>query len=261
MGREERVVQVLGIPTEGKENFLKGVALAPAYIRWAFQSIEDVSPYQETGTLPRMVDRGDLPFVLEEADGRNRYDRLRELWPEGVAPPFLLLGGDHLITLVGVERARQTFPDLAVVHLDAHLDARPVYLGDAYTHATVMHHVAREVEGRVISVGVRSRAVEERVGWAVLEVEEARRRLESLKGPVYLSVDLDVFRDFPCVGNYEPGGLTFEDFLALLVRIPHLVAADVVEYNPLHGPPSCAAYAAVVFREILVRLGASFPDG
>lgn len=247
-------VRVLGIPTEGKENFLKGVSLAPAYIRWAFQSIEDYSWHQQR-EVPSFEDLGDLPFIIEETDGRNRYDRIRGLWPEeDLRPPYLLLGGDHLVTLVGVEKAHRHDPDLVVVHLDAHGDARTAYLGDVYTHATVMRHVSHEVKGRVVSIGIRSRALEEHVDWEILSVPQALDRLEKLRAPVYLSVDVDAFKDFPCVSNYEPGGLTFEDFLLILDKIQHLIAADLVEFNPLAGSPACASYAAVLFREMLIRL-------
>ncbi len=247
------MIQVLGLPTEGKENFLKGVALAPAFIRWAFAGIEDASVHQEGRVLDPFEDLGDLPFMLEELDGRNRLDRMREELPKDLRPPFLLLGGDHLVSLVGVERALHRFPDLWVVHLDAHLDARRQYLGDAFSHATVMHQISRMVNNRILSVGVRSRAPEEIPSWEVLPTPDPDR-LASIRAPVYLTVDMDVFTDFPCVTNYEPGGLSFRDFLAILRTIPRPVAADLVEYNPLTGPPSCAAYAAVVFREMLLAL-------
>lgn len=248
-------VRVLGIPTEGKENFLKGVALAPAFIRWGFVGIEDASPYQDGKVLQPFEDLGDLPLVLEESDGRNRLDRLLELWPDDLTPPFLLLGGDHLITLAGVEHTLRTHPNLHIVHLDAHLDARRQYLGDAFTHATVMHHVARRVENRVLSIGIRSRAPDEEPAWEVRFAGETDLTGIMLpEGPVYLTVDMDVFGDFPCVSNFEPGGLSFREFVNLLKRIPHLVAADLVEYNPLAGPPACASFAAVVFRELLLAL-------
>ncbi len=247
------MIRVLGLPTEGKENFLKGVALAPAFVRWAFAGIEDASPYQGGRVLEEFEDLGDLPFILEETDGRNRLDRIREALPENLRPPFLLLGGDHLVSLVGVEIALRRFPDLWVVHMDAHLDARRQYMGDAFSHATVMYQISRMVNNRILSVGVRSRAPEETPSWEILSEPEPDR-LASLQAPVYLTVDMDVFSDFPCVSNYEPGGLSFRDFLSLLKGIRRPVAADIVEYNPLAGPPSCGAFAAVVFREVLLAL-------
>jgi len=247
------MIQVLGLPTEGKENFLKGVALAPAFIRWAFAGIEDASFHQGGAVLEGFEDLGDLPFIVEEPDGWNRLERIRENLPENLRPPFLLLGGDHLVSLVGVEIALRQYPNLWVVHLDAHLDARRQYLGDAYSHATVMHRISRMVDNRILSVGVRSRAPEESPTWEVLSHPDPGR-LASLQEPVYLTVDMDVFAEFPCVSNFEPGGLSFGDFLELLRAIPRPVAGDIVEYNPLAGPPACASFAAVVFREILLAL-------
>lgn len=247
-------VRVLGLPTEGKENFLKGTSLAPAFIRWAFVGVEDASLHRDRVLQP-FEDLGDLPFILEETDGRNRLDRMLSHLPEKLAPPFLLLGGDHLVSLAGVERARAMYPDLHVLHLDAHLDARPHYLGDAFSHASVMFQIARLVNHRITSIGIRSRAPEESPSWTVVPAgEDPLPHLQNIQGPVYLTVDMDVFADFPCVSNFEPGGISFQEFLSILEHLPRVVAADLVEYNPLAGPPACAAFAAVVFREILLTL-------
>ena len=51
--------------------------------------------------------------------------------------PFLL-GGEHLVTLGAVRAAVRKYPDLAVIHFDAHADLRQDYLGAELSHACVL---------------------------------------------------------------------------------------------------------------------------
>ena len=41
----------------------------------------------------------------------------------------LLLGGEHLVTLGAVRAAAAKYPDLHIIHFDAHADLRDDYLG------------------------------------------------------------------------------------------------------------------------------------
>jgi len=55
------------------------------------------------------------------------------------------LGGEHLITFPIVKAMLDFYPDLAVLHFDAHADLRNDYLGETYSHATVMRRVCELV--------------------------------------------------------------------------------------------------------------------
>ena len=54
----------------------------------------------------------------------------------------ILLGGDHLISLPAVEEVLKTYPRLHIVHIDAHTDLREEYLGEVFSHSTVMRKTA-----------------------------------------------------------------------------------------------------------------------
>jgi agmatinase len=174
------------------------------------------------------------------------------------------MGGEHLVTLPAVEAAAQAYPDIVVLHLDAHLDLRDDYEGLKLSHATVMRRVMEKVSpGRLLQFGIRSGTREE---WALSEEKGTLLEdLSSLPGivgdkPVYLTLDLDVLDPsiMPETGAPEPGGLSFSDLhkVMLACRDIRVVAGDVVEYCPLPGwgGPS-GAVAAKVVRE-LVFLGA-----
>ncbi len=252
-------LRVLGVPSEGKENFLKGCALGPAWIRWGFQSVEDWSVYQEAA-VPPYTDLGDLPMDVEAEHGEARVHRIREALSTQQVGPLLVLGGDHLVTYPAVMRALKRHPELTVVHLDAHLDARDRYLGEPWSHATVMRRLREHLEAeRLISVGIRSRAPEEQVDWRVLSIGEARQTLRRLSAPVYLTLDVDVLDPaaFHAVSNAEPGGVAVETVIGWIASLRgKLVGADLVEVNPVAagGSVAFAAVAGVLFRELLIAL-------
>lgn len=81
--------------------------------------------------------------------------------------------------------------------------------------------------------------------------------LASLRGLVYLSLDLDVLEPMlaPGLSHPEPGGLATREVLELLGAIPSpVVGADVVEYNPANDLRDLTARVAAKFVKELVGL-------
>lgn len=69
----------------------------------------------------------------------------------------LLLGGEHLVTLGAVRAAVQKYPDLEIVHFDAHADLRDDYLGAKLSHACVLRRCHELVgDGRIHQFCIRS---------------------------------------------------------------------------------------------------------
>jgi agmatinase len=247
---------LLGIPYEGKENFLKGTREAPFKIRWSMESIEDYSPYQKR-SIPLYTDFGDLNIpqgspreVLEEVE-----KRLEKILDGRMRPLFI--GGDHTITWATFGALHHLYKDLVLLHLDAHLDRRDQYKGERLNHATVMRRIEERFgRDRILSFGIRSVAEEE---LGVSYARELGPLPEELKGkPLYLSLDLDVLdpSQFPAVGNPEPGGVTFKELLDWLFQLKgRLVGAELVEINP-SATSSIYPFvtAAVLVRELLILL-------
>ena len=50
----------------------------------------------------------------------------------------VLLGGEHLVTLAAVRAVFNKYPDLHIIHFDAHADLRDDYLGARLSHACVL---------------------------------------------------------------------------------------------------------------------------
>jgi len=160
------------------------------------------------------------------------------------------LGGEHSISIGAIAAIHAQYPDITVVHLDAHADMRDSYQGTRYGHASVARRVSEKCP--LIEVGIRSMSYEEdcfirEQGVFVLSPDEMkadseciRKVFTSLSKNVYVSIDLDVFDPavMPATGTPEPGGLTWDDVrkvtkeIALTARIRGF---DVVELCPLPG--------------------------
>lgn len=257
-------IQLIGFCFEGTENAVAGAATGPSMMRWGMLSTEEHSLAQDSG-LPEYDDLGDryFPGLLGEAAcDAMQYALASELRPE----PYLLLGGDHFVTLPSIRYlVEQRGITPWVVHFDAHLDQRDTYLGGTHTHATVLRRVEEVVgPGRVRSFGIRARAAEEPWDagrfhpWRVAKPLRTFIEQEAGDAPIYLTFDLDVFDPglLPAVSNPEPGGIGFAEALdALALLRGRLVAADLVELVPTKQTPSTSAQiAGVVLRELLIAL-------
>lgn len=164
----------------------------------------------------------------------------------------LVLGGEHTLTPGAIRPFAARYPDLAVLHLDAHTDLRDNYQGNPLSHACAMRRVLDQGVD-VTSVGIRAISAEEapfleanrervRVFWAR---ERAHWSLEEivapLRGqPVYISLDIDVLDAgyMPATGTPEPGGLSFDEVCAVMraaAGVGRIVGGDLVELAPIPG--------------------------
>ncbi|MCA1807904.1 MAG: agmatinase [Kiritimatiellia bacterium] len=242
---------VLPAPYEATVSFGRGTALAPDAILNASRQLElfDEELCRPVNfavqTLPPVDCRGPatavMPRLQQTAAGVLDADRF-----------LLTLGGEHSISAPLIIAAARRYPDLTVLHLDAHLDLRDRYEGDPGSHACVMRRVL-EMGLPVVHVGIRSLCDEEHrlvcarrlpVFWGRDLTAPASgwvaQVLALLSARVYLSLDADVLDPslMPATGTPEPGGLGWYDVLTLLREVftrRQVVAADLVEAVPVAG--------------------------
>jgi agmatinase len=257
---------ILGCPYDGSASFRPGARFGPSSIRRASWGIETFSPYQDRDLGQVSVhDMGDLELPLGEKrlslqTIRKAIDQIlfRKKFP-------ILLGGDHLITLPIVEAMFEIHPDLQLLHLDAHTDLREDYLGETLSHSTVMRKIIdRMGEGRLFQIGIRSGTQEEfRLARKMKSIVSSKR--EAVKSvvtrlkrkPVYITFDLDIIDPnlMPGVGTPEPGGLTFQELIAILkeLRPLRIVGFDMVELTPDYDPTGVSSItASVLLREMIL---------
>ena len=176
----------------------------------------------------------------------------------------LILGGDHSITYPVLRAFRGRAEPVSVLHLDAHPDLYDELDGDRFSHACPFARIMDEkLAGRLMQAGIRTlnghqRSQAAKFGVEILGAELWRDVLPlvaRLRGPLYLSIDLDVLEPMlaPGVSHPEPGGLTVRDVLEVLaaIRVP-LVGADIVEYNPTKDVRDFTARVAAKFVKELV---------
>ncbi|MBN1825167.1 MAG: agmatinase [Candidatus Eisenbacteria bacterium] len=209
------------------------------------------------------------------AEGLTDYlERARER-VAGFGGRFVLsLGGEHTVTygaaLGAAAGARVGPSDLTIVQIDAHADLINELDGRTWSHGTVMRRL-REKGCRILQIGVRSLAREEydiadsddgvKTFYAYeLEGrwEEALAGVRALRGPVYLTFDVDGFDPsvIPSTGTPQPDGLTWRQGMAIfraLAGAPEArwIGADVVEFIPSPHPPGCDILAAKLAMKIL----------
>lgn len=263
---------VLPVPYRGTSEHGGLTHLGPGAIITASQLLELYDPeldreVSEEGicTLPPLeLSLGRPQAVMAQVQAAGRA-----LFRAGKVP--VMLGGEHSLTLGMAQAARERYPDLSMLTLDAHADLRDRYLGTKYSYACVMRRVLELCP--LVQVGVRSLSLEERdfvrqSGHSFYSVPEsypprwAQSIVAGLSPHVYVSLDLDVFDPsfMPAVGTPEPGGLPWERALALLravARERRVVGFDVMELSPNLGPPACAFAAAKLAYKLMGYIAAS----
>jgi len=259
---------LLGLPWDEHSSFLRGAAQAPRAIRAALAA-ESSNTWNEdvADVAPLLGDQGDL--VLNGADDPAGVisAKVAALVSRGLAP--ILLGGDHAVTWPVLRGLRPAFPQLTILHLDAHPDLYDSFEGDRQSHACPFARILEErLCDRLVQVGIRTLNDHQRAQAARFGVEvnpmraglvAALEAVRGLSGPVYLSLDLDVLDPAfaPGISHPEPGGLTTRELLSLLQALPagRLVGADVVELNPGNDLRDLTArVAAKCVKEIVGRM-------
>lgn len=265
----EAATVLFGAPFDGTTSYRPGARFAPQAMRSESFGIETYSPYRKADLEEAFVcDIGDIDIPIG-----NTFESLYligqlsgEILKDGKKP--LMMGGEHLVSVPAVKAAWEKYPDLAVLHFDAHTDLREEYLGEKMSHSAAMRRVHDFMgDGAIWQFGIRSGMAEEyawaREGHTYLNeftldaVPKAVKAVGSR--PVYLTVDLDVLDPsvFPGTGTPEAGGVSFNELMKALAALKGLdiVAADVVELSPHYDPSGISTAAACkVVREIALLL-------
>ncbi|MFC2175059.1 arginase family protein [archaeon] len=234
----EAEVVLLGVPFDGTCTGLPGTRLAPARIR------EDFDLFV-SGNEPGLGDLGDVKLFdagdvdVVHGSPEDTFDSIAEAVRgirDETKAPIITLGGDHSITLPVVS-ALAEYEKFGYLCYDAHLDLLDDFNGYPNSHTCVNRRVM-EVIGNVEIRGARAGSKEE---WAFA------KKLKPVKGKCYLSVDVDVLTGVP-TGTPVPSGMKFRDLWQEISK-KKVIAADIVEYNPMVG--HCVVPAELLKRLIL----------
>lgn len=264
---ESRIV-IFGAPFDSTTSYRPGTRFASKTMRAESYGLETYSPYQDLDLEDTAVfDGGDLELCFGDTNMalNDIASFTREILANGKLP--LMIGGEHLVTLGAVRAVAEKYPDLHIIHFDAHADLRDEYLGAKLSHATVLHRVWDIVgDGRIYQFGIRSGERAE-FAWGKQHVSTHKFDFEGLEGvteklkgkPVYFTLDLDVLDPscFPGTGTPEAGGVTFLQLLDAILKVGELdiVGCDINELSPLLDTSGAStAVALKVLRELLLKL-------
>lgn len=265
---DSRIV-LFGAPFDSTTSYRPGTRFGSSAIRRESFGIESYSPYQDTDLIDAPVfDSGDIELCIGNTEMvLDQIEERTEIILKDGKLPFML-GGEHLVTLGAMRAVTKKYPNLHIIHLDAHADLRDDYLGMKLSHACVLRR-CHELTGdfRIHQFGIRSGDREE-FAWGKEHVLTNRFNLDGLDEllssladtPVYFTLDLDVLDPsvFPGTGTPEPGGIDFETLRKAVTSIcskANIVACDVNELSPAYDPSGVStAVACKTVREMLLAL-------
>ena len=253
---KEAEVVIVPIPYEATTSYGAGARYGPEAILAASRQVElwDEEGEWNPSRSIRLATAGE---ISSDAGGpAAMLDKIKKRVRPWVAEGKLVigLGGEHTVTLALVESCLTKYPDLTVVAFDAHADLREKYDNTPLSHACVMRRVW-ELGRPVTVIGVRSYSSGEydfiRVAprLTLLKARNqqepdylqlAREHLGRIKGPVYISFDVDALDPaiMPGTGTPEPGGLSYYqalDMLKVIIDRGPVVGFDLTELAPIPG--------------------------
>ena len=262
----ESSIVVFGAPFDSTTSFRPGTRFASQVMRGESWGLESYSPYQDLDLYDfNIFDGGEieLPFGNSEGALALIEDFSTKVVEDGKIPA--MIGGEHLVTLGAFKGVFKKYPDVHVIHFDAHSDLREDYLGQKLSHATVIHRVWDLVgDNKIFQFGIRSGEKEEFL-WAKDHVytnkfncDTLDYALERVKDkPVYVTIDLDVLDPsvFPGTGTPEPGGIQFNELLNSILKLRglNIVGFDINELSPQYDQTGAStAVACKVLSEMLL---------
>ena len=271
---EDSHIVIFGAPFDSTTSYRPGTRFAARTMRAESYGLETYSPYQDLDLEDAYTfDGGDLELPF--GDTEHALDMIhtftKNILTDGRLP--FLIGGEHLVSLPAIKATAEKYPDLAVIHFDAHTDLRDEYLGNHLSHATVIRRVWDFLgDGHIHQFGIRSGesaewkwAREGHTNLCPFTFAGLSETIAEIKDrPVYLTIDLDVLDPsaFPGTGTPEAGGVTFVELLKAtlsVIRGCHIVACDMVELSPPLDPSGTSTATALkLLREMILALEAGF---
>ena len=261
-------IVIFGAPFDSTTSYRPGTRFASRTMRAESYGLETYSPYQDLDLEDfKIFDAGDLELCFGDTELalKDITEMTRTILSDGKLP--FMIGGEHLVTLGAVRAIAEKYPDLHIVHFDAHADLREEYLGARLSHASVIHRCWDIIgDGKIYQFGIRSgdraefewgknHVITQKFDFSGLE--DVIKKLKDK--PVYFTLDLDVLDPsvFPGTGTPEAGGVSFTQLLDAILKVGELniVGTDINELSPmLDQSGASTAVALKIMREWLLRL-------
>lgn len=261
---EDAKVVLISVPYDGTSTWQKGAdkgfdAFLDASENMELYDIETNSEVYKQGVfIAETVQENQSPEKMVEAVHQTvkKYINKNKF--------VTIFGGEHSISIGTIRAFNECFPNLTVLHLDAHADLRKAYHGTSCNHACAVYEASQHTN--LIQVGIRSMDVSE---CSVMDKEKVYfaheliyddywmdSALDQMTEHVFITLDLDVFDPsiMPSTGTPEPGGLLWNETITFLKKVfqeRHVVGFDIVELCPNPNNKAPDFLAAKLYYKML----------
>lgn len=261
---------LFGVPFDSTTSYKAGSRYGPRMIRDASYNFESFNMRFNKNVNVSCYDIGDVQVNNGNYESTNIMikDTVKSLYEMELTP--IMMGGEHTVTngtLGGLyEFNEELFHDLTIIHLDAHFDMRDTYMGEKYSHASVLRRVHEMNPKQIIQLGIRSAEGEEYeyvkdhdnityyTSYDIMDnKDEILKVLDKIKDPLYITVDIDVLDPAyaPSVGTPASCGITprdLEDIIATSSINKDVVGIDIVEVSSdTIGDPTSVNASKIIY--------------
>ena len=261
---------IIGVPFDSTTSYHSGSRSGPIVVREASFGFEKYNTVFNKELTASFYDFGDVNVVPGNCEATCSIveETVGELLDLNVKP--IIIGGEHSASIGAVKALSEKYGKLTVIHLDAHRDLAFEFIGEKYSHATVMRRV-HEMGADLVQIGIRSSSAdEEEFVKSTYNIQTFKSRdvhkhmdaveyyLVNIEGPIYISVDMDVVDPAiaPSVGNPTPGGLFISEVETIIETLAHknIVGLDVVETASSTLGDNTSVVAAKIIYDFLTLI-------
>ena len=267
---KENSFGIIGVPFDSTTSYHSGARLGPIVVREASFGFEKYNTVFNKDLTTAFYDFGDVNVVPGNCEETCSIveETVNELFDLNIRS--IIIGGEHSASIGAIKALSEKYEKLTVIHLDAHRDLAFEFIGEKYSHATVMRR-AHEYGVNLVQIGIRSSSKEEEeFVKSTYNIQTFKNRdvhkhmdaieyyLVNIDGPIYISIDMDVVDPAiaPNVGNPTPGGLFVSEMETILETLcrKNVVGFDVVETASDRLGDNTAVVAAKIIYDFLTLI-------
>ncbi|PJA51713.1 MAG: agmatinase [Candidatus Marinimicrobia bacterium CG_4_9_14_3_um_filter_48_9] len=261
----EADIIIVGFPFDGTTSYRAGTRFGPNALREGSWTLEVYSPHLDRSlTGMKIADVGDLPLPPTGSERVTQmiYEYCSTQMNAG--KKLAGIGGEHSVSYGLIKACFDKYPDLQVFHFDAHADLREDWMGERWSHASIIKRVLDFLPpNRLTQYGIRSGTQDEftwmRANNTLVENrDELIHRMKNANAPIFITFDLDFYDPayFPGTGTPEPGGGSPHEIFSIFNEIKNdinLVGFDALELAPQFDSSNVSGVlAAKTLRELLL---------
>lgn len=267
---KENSFGIIGVPFDSTTSYHSGARLGPVVVREASFGFEKYNAVFNKDLTATFYDFGDVNVIPGNCEKTCKIieDTVNELIELDIKP--IIIGGEHSSSIGAIKALYEKYGKLTVVHMDAHRDLAFDFIGEKYSHATVMRRV-HELGADLVQIGIRSFSKEEdefvksTYNIQTFKNKDVHKHMDAIEyyltnidGPIYISIDMDVLDPSiaPNVGNPVPCGLFVSELEDIIRTLSHknIVGFDVVETASNRLGDSTAVVGAKLIYDFLTLI-------